>query len=333
MKPYLLFGLNGVRYGADARFVQEIFWLPELTLADEAPPHIAGVLNLRGRIAPVINLGLRLGHAPRRYRLGDGVIMLQADDSVAGAIVSEVIDVVEIAEGAIEPPPRYDGEPSAHARFLAGAAKVGDDIVMLLDVPGLIHAPPLSEPSASPGPQAQSYFCPDVTDEERAVFQSRAHNLAQEMSSGEIATRIPVSIVQLGGERFGIELDVVREFCHLRRVTRIPCCPPHIAGNMNLRGDVLTLVDIRALLNLPSAESDTEAMVVEVEDLRIGVPVDSVLEVIYLRPADIAPMPAASHEEKKDYCKGVARYGENMVSILDMRKILAKGELEVEEEA
>ena len=330
MTSYLLFGLNGVRYAVDASSVLEIIWLPELTLADEAPPHIAGVLNLRGKIAPVMNLGLRLGHPLRRYQSSDCIVMLQADGVTMGMIVSEVSDVVGITAAEIEPPPRYDGDTLSPVHFLAGNAKVGEEIIMLLDVQRLIHAPALPASGVSANPQ--TYFCPDATDEERAEFRTRAHNLMQVVESLEAAERIPLSIIQLGEECFGVGLEVVREFSHLRRVTPIPCCPPHIAGNMNLRGDILTLADIRGLLNIPAGSAAAEVMVVESGELSIGVPVDKVLEVIYLLPADIATLSAA-HEEKNEYCKGVVRYGESMVSILDMQKILAKGGLEVEEEA
>jgi purine-binding chemotaxis protein CheW len=331
MTSYLLFGLNGVRYAVAAGIVLEIVWLPELTLADEAPPHIAGLINLRGNILPVMNLGLRLGHSPQRYQLRDVIVMLQTDGVTMGVIASEVSDVVGIPPSQIEPPPRYDGDIPAHVHFLAGTAKMGEEIIMLLDVPRLVHAPALPK-FASPMPAGQPYFCPDATAEEREVFHSRAHNLARATESRETAELLPLSVIQLGGERFGVGLDAVREFAHLRRVTPIPCCPPHIAGNMNLRGDILTLADIRALLNIPTGEEAAEVMVVESGDLHIGVPVDKVLEVIYLRPVDIVAMPAASHEERNEYCKGVAHYGDGMVSILDVQKILAKGALEVEEE-
>lgn len=329
MTPYLLFSLNGARYGVEAQSVLEIAWLPELTPAEEAPPYIAGVVNRRGKIEPVMNLGLRLGHSPRRYQLSDSIVMLQAEGMTMGVIVSEVSDVAGIPATAIEPPPRYDDESPDQIRFLAGNAKMGAEIVMLLDVQRLIHAPALPASGVSANPQA--YFCPDATGEERAVFRTRAHNLMQAVGSLEAAGLIPLSIIQLGEECFGVGLDAVREFSHLRRVTAIPCCPPHIAGNMNLRGDILTLADIRGLLNIPVGSAAAEVMVVESDELSIGVPVDKVLEVIYLRPADIASLPAA-HEEKNEYCKGVVRYGESMVSILDMQKILAQGGLEVEEE-
>lgn len=90
MTSYLLFSLNGARYGVEAKSVLAIDWLPELTPAEEAPPYIAGVVNLRGKIAPVMNLGLRLGHSPQRYQLSDCIVMLQADGVTMGVIVSEV---------------------------------------------------------------------------------------------------------------------------------------------------------------------------------------------------------------------------------------------------
>jgi len=330
MASYLLFSLNGVRYGVEARSVLEITWLPELTPAEEAPAYIAGLVNLRGRIEPVMNLGLRLGHPFRRYHVNDSIVMLQADGVTMGIIVSEASDVVAIPASAIEPPPHYDEESPGQVHFLAGDAKVGDEIVMLLDVQRLIHAPAL--PVSGLPANADTDFCPDATDEERAIFRDRAHNRMQADESLGAAERVPLSIILLGEERFGVGLEVVREFSHLRRVTAIPCCPPHITGNMNLRGDILTLVSIRRLLNIPEASSAAEVMVVESGDLHIGVPVDKVLEVIYLLPGDITPLPAAAHEERHEYCKGVAHYGENMVSILDMQKILFQGGLEVEEE-
>ena len=327
--PYLLFSLNGVRYGVEALSVLEIAWLPEITLAEESPPYIAGVVNRRGKIEPVMNLGQRLGHSPQRYQLSDSIVMLQTGGVTMGMIVSEVSDVVVIPASAIEPPPHYDEASPAHVHFLAGDAKVGEEIIMLLDVSRLLHAPDPSAVAAN----SQTYFCPDATDEERAVFRTRAHNLMQVVESVEAAERIPLSIIQLGEECFGVGLEVVREFSHLRRVTAIPCCPPHIVGNMNLRGDILTLADIRGLLNIPAGSVAAEVMVVESGDLSIGVPVDKVLEVIYLRPTEIAALPAAAHEEKHEYCKGVVRYGDSMATILDMQKILVKGGLEVEEEA
>ena len=247
-----------------------------------------------------------------------------------GIIVSEVHDVIEIPAATIEPPPRCDAEAKPHAHFIAGEAKVGEDIIMLLHEDNLIHSPAAS--AASPQAVGQTYFCPEATPEEREVFRSRAHNRMRAAGSEDTAGQTPLAVVGLGGEYFGMELEVVREFSHLRHAVPVPCCPPHIAGNMNLRGDILTLVDISQVLKISLQGAAAQVVVTQADGLRVGVPVAEVFDVIYLHASDIAPAPAASTVDD-EYCKGVAHYGEKMVSILDMRKILTDGKLEVEEEA
>ncbi|WP_461482116.1 chemotaxis protein CheW [Porticoccus sp.] len=330
MTPYLLFSVESVCYGVEADAVREIGWLPELTPAEGGPPHIAGLVDLRGAIEPVMNLGQRLGHPAPGYQLSDNIVMLQAGGVNMGIVVSEALAVVNIPAAAIETAPHFDAEPAGKTRFIAGYAKVDDKVITLLDVQHLIHAPALPVSGVPAG--VDSYFHPGASAEQRAIFRERARRLGQVADGAGAAERVPLSIIQLGGEYFGLGLDVVREFSTLHRVIPIPCCPPHIAGNMNLRGDILTLVDIRRLLNLRGDNSATAVAVIESGDLCIGVPVDRVLEVVYLHAGDIGPLPAAAHDEKKEYCRGATRYGTEMVSVLDMQKILSRGGLEVEEE-
>lgn len=329
--PYLLFSLNGARYAVDARRVREIFWLPELSPTEEAPSYIVGVVNLRGKIEAVMDLDLRFGRAPARRSLTDSVILLESDGASLGVIVGEVYDVAEIPAAAVEAHPDYVQEAPAHAHFIAGEARVGEEIFMLLDAGNLIH----SRFVAAGAPQAQrtSCFCPEATAEEREVFHRRAINRMQAAEGKDSAVRTPFAVVGLGGEYFGIELELVREFSHLRQVTPVPCCPPHIAGSMNLRGDILTLVDIRPLLKLPLQGTAAQVVVAQAGELRVGVPVAEVFGVIYLHAEDIVVAPAASGAADDEYCKGVAHYGGKMVGILDLNGILTQGGLEVEEEA
>ena len=136
---------------------------------------------------------------------------------------------------------------------------------------------------------------------------------------------------------FGIDLELVREFSLVRNVVPVPCCPEHIVGQMNLRGDILTLVDIRAVLQLPGVPEDMDAppgqvVVAQMGELRVGVLVDEVLDVLYLRPSDITPVPVAVQALGMDYLKGTAPHGTKMLSILDLNKILTTGDRVVFEE-
>ena len=148
-------------------------------------------------------------------------------------------------------------------------------------------------------------------------------------------------MVGLNGEYFGIDLAIVREFSALRIVTPVPCCPEHVVGQMNLRGDILTLMDIRAALNMPfanvrngtSSDPTGKVVVVQTNALKVGVLVDDVFDVMNLQPSEIHAVPSAVQSLSEEYLKGTAPCGEKMLSILDLPKILTQGALIVNEEA
>ena len=143
-----------------------------------------------------------------------------------------------------------------------------------------------------------------------------------------------LAVVGLGEEYYGLELEKVREFINIPTVTRIPCCPQHIVGDINLRGEVMTLVDIRKALNLsPSEDSTTKAIVVEVDDVVAGITVDKVLDVMYLPLSDITSIPLAVTKNRQDFFLGTAPYQERTLSILDLPKILYQGGITVDQAA
>ena len=348
-RPLLIFDLNSTRFGVDATLVRESVWLPELTPAEEAPPHIAGIFSLRGQIVPVSDLSLRFGHPARPYRLSDQVVVLELDQLLMGLIVSEVREVIEVSLDAIKPPPRFDGE--AHARLIEGEVRVGDDIVTLLDVSQLIHQP--QTPNILPLPRAGEawpvmslskggegggaehpahHFCPEATPEQRAVFHERAKVLMEAAAEAEGA-RLALAVVELGDEYFGIELEAVQEFCDIAQPTPIPCCPPHILGAISLRGNLFTLLDLRAALNLPRAvQGGGKAVVTLLGEQAVGLAVDEVHDVVYLREEALQAAPAALHEQHGAEVKGAAPYGGKMMAVLDLPALLAREEWIVNEQ-
>jgi purine-binding chemotaxis protein CheW len=352
--PYLIFSLNQSRYGIEAIAVEEIFFLPELTPLAEAPKEIAGLLNLRGNIIPVVDLKVRLGYRWRSYCLSDTVIVVQHRHSRIGLIVDGVHEVHSISGATtaaeLAYPPRLK---SGHAQpntpqqtaLVSGVAQVDEALVLLLDLDRLIEG---CQPDETPTPsfyngglEADNSALPELlefgtrlTPEERKIFRRRAKNLRSSSQTQELGNLMSLAVVELGGEYFGIDLHSVREFTDIRQITPIPCTPRYIIGNINLRGEIVTLVAIRGLLNLPTRDFAcvSKAIVVEEEDLVAGITVDEVFDVVHLHPEDIAPMPTIGHLGSDEYLKGTAFYKDRAIGILDVAKILTKGDLMVDEE-
>ncbi|MBU1398368.1 MAG: chemotaxis protein CheW, partial [Proteobacteria bacterium] len=339
----------GLLLAVNTDVVGEIVWLPELTVLEEHPSSIAGAFNLRGKIVPVMDLTIRFGRPLMRYNLSDRVIILSIPEyelrgrkcgpRLLGIIVNRVNDVIEIPDEDIEHPQFSERDIEPNPFFIKGAAGFGDKIIMIVDPLKILDfdfTPDESAIAASENiPESSiSYFCPEAVPEEKEIYHRRASELQQTPDLEDSATLKPVAVIGLNSEYLCVELKSVREFSKLINFISVPCCPEHIAGNMNLRGNVLTLVDIRNLLNMQSGElkETTKVIVADTGEILAGLVVDEIFDVVYLRPTDITPVPSVAGATVKKFIRGTAPYGNNMMSILDLEEILRWEGLVVNEE-
>ncbi len=331
LRSLLIFDHDGARFGVDAALVRESVWLPELTPVEEAPPWVVGLFSLRGQIIPVADLHLRFEHPARRYSVEDHVVVLETDRMPLGLIVSEVLEVIDLPVDTIQSPPQFDAQGAGSAHLVTGEARVGDELVALLDVSSLVQLPEEAELVEAADQSAPArYFAPDASAEERALFRTRAKAL-QESSADEEGTRLGLAVVELSGEYFGVELADVLEFCNVVDSYPIPCCPPHILGAMNLRGDLLTLLDPCSALNLPSGPNGAKAVVTLLGEQTVGIVVDEVHDVIYLREEELQAPPAVLLEQCGSSIAATAPYAGGMMTLLDLPALLAREEWIVNE--
>jgi purine-binding chemotaxis protein CheW len=125
-------------FGVEIARVREIVMVPEITPVPECGEFIRGIMNLRGRILPVLDLGLRLGLGPGpRERQGRILVVEQDSEHLLGLLVDEASEVLRIPEGTMAPPPEVaSGRLAASVR---NVARVEDRLILLLDL-GLVLA-------------------------------------------------------------------------------------------------------------------------------------------------------------------------------------------------
>lgn len=368
---YLIFRINNSLYGVRTLSVKEIFLLPELTPILEAPPGIVGVIDVRGHILPVMDLNLRFGQQSDRYSLTDQVIVLEQGEQDLGIIVDEVFEVRDIPVTDITKLLK-DNQPTSDIdrhHFIAGMVRSEDELLVIINLANLLKY--VSEPNYGarqeyprqqfplgflPGNNQQPATPKDqliVAGGEPVTFNSLANSSTQLTSEAltilrERANRLRqiddevrqnsdsvknLAIVVLSQELFSIDLGNVREFTNIEQVVPVPCCPPHIVGNMNLRGEILTLVDICQVLNLPPINLGkiSQLMVVEVDNLRVGLAIEKVYDTISVDLQEIDLVPAASYSTNKEYFQGTLSYQKKMVSILNIARILQNENLVVDQ--
>jgi purine-binding chemotaxis protein CheW len=281
--------------------------------------------------------------------ISDYVIIMQCEGLQFGLVVHQVNEVLEVNTATIETEPFYELVCDNHIEFTAEVAKLNVGNIILLDPKTLtsqidailpliwdaqmqIDAMTASSSSdveqqleqdvlqQDEGLQAHKIstnfydlYCLELTAAERAIFRQRADNLKPSSESLKVINKLtPLAVIGFDNEYFGLDLELVREFTDIGNLTPIPCCPNHIVGNMNLRGEIITLVDIRTVLNLPIApvHVGSQAVVVQIDNIVAGLPVDQFLEMVELNSADIASLPTAPSNLGEQYLRGTVVFEE-----------------------
>ncbi|HBA88104.1 MAG TPA: chemotaxis protein CheW [Geobacter sp.] len=173
---------------------------------------------------------------------------------------------------------------------------------------------------------------PEQTREQRGkILHDRAQRLALERKVEEPGERIEVVEFLLGTERFGVETSFVREVHPLRGLTPLPCVPPFVLGLMNLRGAILSVVDLRSFFETGREEvaESSKVIVLRLAAMEFGILAQAVLGVRALNAADLQPPLPSMTGARSEFLRGMA----GRLLLLDAAKLLSDRRLVVHEEA
>ncbi len=143
---YLVFSLGKEMYGLEIRYITEIIGIQPITEVPEMPEYVKGIINLRGKIRPIMDARLRFKKAEREYDGRTCIIVIDIDDITIGLIVDSVAEVLTMQDADIAPPP--DINRGGH-NYIKGVGKTGGNITLLLDCKKLLTDDELAEISGA----------------------------------------------------------------------------------------------------------------------------------------------------------------------------------------
>lgn len=138
-------------------------------------------------------------------------------------------------------------------------------------------------------------------------------------------------VFTLGNEEFGVDISRVLEIIKMTEITVVPDVPDYVNGIINLRGKIVTVIDLKKKLKMGSSKetADTRIMIVDVHDNTIGMIVDSVKEVLRLNKKFINPTPKdLASKIHNDYIDGVGNFDKRLIVLLNLEGILLKEDVE-----
>ena len=158
-------------------------------------------------------------------------------------------------------------------------------------------------------------------------------NLSQEESKHDESMQL-VSFT-VGDEAYGVNIAKVQEIIRMPEITHLPQTDDYIKGIINLRGNIIPIIDMRMRFNMSETQySDiTRVIVLSIQEKLIGIVVDSVSKVLEIAANEVEDAPDIINGLSKEYINGVGKIDDNMIIILDTDKVLTADEIDIIQQA
>lgn len=149
-----------------------------------------------------------------------------------------------------------------------------------------------------------------------------------EQQASMVGSEVQFVVFKLGNEEYGIPITQVKEINRLTTATKVPKSPSFVEGIINLRGQIVPIIDMKKRFELPLTEytGDARIIVIQVEQNTFGIEVDSVSEVLRINSSNVEPAPQIVCGIDSMYITGVAKVLDRLLILLDLDKLLSDEE-------
>jgi len=309
------FDVDGQEYAIAIEDVQEIVQVPEAVVhVPHSDSHVLGVMTLRSRLLPLVNLRSMFGMEHRDLDEKSRIVVLTLGGVSVGVVVDAVSEVLRVAKTGVDPIPALLAREGNLAEITAICRlDNGKRLVSIVTARNLFGHSVIKE----------ALSAVNKTEEESDLVAAE--------SDDNLDDDEQVVIFRLDKEEFGAPIASVQEIVRVpEALVRVPQAPSFVEGVINLRGSVLPVIDLRLRLGLQQVErTDRQrSMVFLISDVRTGFIVDQVAEVLKIPKASIEASPQLSDQQSKLLSRMAnLEKQKRMVQLIDPPHLMEKKEL------
>jgi len=299
--PYVTFALGAESFGISLQLVEEIIELPAVTKVPDAPSYVMGVICLRDQVLPLLDfiqlLDVAEGAQPGAR---DMVILLNFGGAKLGIAVDGIQEIVRIHPDQVLPPPQTLSD--REVANIEGVVVRPDRMVSLLRILDIITR----------------------EDKDKLAALSSSLSAKDDGEAQAVTYELPLVVFRLGGEAHALHLHEVREIIMVGLITPVPRAPSFIDGVMNLRGEVMPVMDLRERFGLPRQEATSLSRIIitSINKVPTGLVVDAMDEVKSVDERRLEDPPRVTSVGANAYIDKVARTNTGVVFILDTQRLL-----------
>ncbi|WP_157150003.1 chemotaxis protein CheW [Brachyspira sp. SAP_772] len=149
----------------------------------------------------------------------------------------------------------------------------------------------------------------------------------------DVENSINLVTFRLGNNEYAIDIMQAKEIIKMEKITLIPNAPDYVEGVINLRGNIIPIVDLKKRFNLEENEGDknTGIIIVKIDDVDMGIIIDAISKVVSIATSNIQPPPPMLSGIGQKYIKGVAKLEDKLLVVLDLEKLIVGDDDDTEE--
>lgn len=320
MRSYLICESVSVRYAIAVENVEGVYWLPQLSPIEAAPPWFVGSVNWLGEVVHVLDLGVRFKHQKRQYTQITQLIFLSTDAMRVGIVVDAVLGLIEVSDASVRvrnvlmP---IDFNP-AYAALIEGEIQYKDEIYLLLNLQRLLTVE-VGQAIDQSGFQTK----PDLSEYSAAVDRikqkERMHQFPSLIVDQHNENKLVYALVIIGGVQYAIEVQYIVEFMYLKPFAVLPCCPDYLMGVMNLRGEILSVIDMGSLLNNHEVNEKKYLVILISQSMKLALALQQIICLQYVDKHLVTDI--QNIDDQRVRCKSLLKVEQGIAGILDIDAI------------
>ncbi|MBQ7765077.1 chemotaxis protein CheW [bacterium] len=309
---HLYFQIGKNKYAINTSNVLEIMKLPALDYPQKLPNNIIGLLKYNNFVINIVDIRFFLNIEVTPYSSHNELLIVKTDEVIFGIITDKIIGILPFDTALMDQIPFVDGKMIIESIYKFQTETIF--IVNIYALESLLKRHDLSLPDID----IQSLFPQD--EPSKTLMKKRTFSIAEKSSrhlaSGELHAKNKYISFNLNNDFYCIALDYVKEVLKDTTITQVPGTPDFIEGIMNLRGDYITVINLKKFLSLPetTVTDKKPVVIIKCNELKLALLIDKINELFEYQET-------SQEESSESYYANEFIYNKTLYTVLNIDKI------------
>lgn len=312
---HLYFEIGGNKYAINTENVLEIMKLPALDYPQKLPNNIIGLLKYNNFVINVVDIRFYLNIDVTPYNTHNELLIVKTDEVIFGIITDKIIGILPFDSALVDQIPFIDNKMIIESLY-----KYENETIFIVNIYALENLLKKHD-NVMTETDVLTLFPQDEAS--KALMQKRTNDIAEKstlrINSGDLQSKNKYISFNLNNDFYCISLDFVKEVLKDTPITNVPGTPDFIEGIMNLRGDYITVINLKKFLGLPEGENTTDkkpVVIIKGNELKLALLIDKINELFEFQTSAFEPV-------SESYYANEFIYNQTLYTVLNVEQILS----------